>query len=138
PGLPRLRLAPLGLRSWLPALVRVRGRGVRGAGLATPPPPPHPPSWRRSRRHGSTRHGLGGGPVRVLVVNAGSSSLKLRVLDGSDRVTGTADLPAPRGAADAAAVGPALASLGDADARGHRIVHGGPPFPRPVPLHPAR
>jgi len=70
--------------------------------------------------------------VRVLVVNAGSSSLKLRVLDGSDRVTGAADLPAPRGAADAAAVGSALASLGDADAAGHRIVHGGTSFTGPV------
>jgi len=70
--------------------------------------------------------------VRVLVVNAGSSSLKLRVLDGSDQVTGTADLPAPRGAADAAAIGPALASLGDADAAGHRIVHGGTSFTGPV------
>ena len=39
--------------------------------------------------------------MRVLVVNAGSSSLKLRVLDESDKVTGTADLPAPRDAADA-------------------------------------
>ena len=70
--------------------------------------------------------------MRVLVVNAGSSSLKLRVLDDSDQVTGTADLPAPRGAADAAAVGPALASLGDADAAGHRIVHGGTSFTGPV------
>jgi len=70
--------------------------------------------------------------VRVLVVNAGSSSLKLRVLDGSDKVTGTADLPAPRGAADAAEIGSALASLGDADAAGHRIVHGGTSFTGPV------
>jgi acetate kinase len=70
--------------------------------------------------------------VRVLVVNAGSSSLKLRVLDDSDKVTGTADLPAPRGAADAAAIGSALASLGDADAAGHRIVHGGTSFTGPV------
>ena len=70
--------------------------------------------------------------MRVLVVNAGSSSLKLRVLDGSDQVTGTADLPAPRGAADAAAIGPALASLGDADAAGHRIVHGATSFTGPV------
>ena len=38
--------------------------------------------------------------MRVLVVNAGSSSLKLRVLDDSDQVTGTADLPAPRGLRD--------------------------------------
>ena len=37
---------------------------------------------------------------RILVVNAGSSSLKLRVLDRADAVTAGADLPAPRGAAD--------------------------------------
>ena len=72
--------------------------------------------------------------MRVLVVNAGSSSLKLRVLDDSDKVTGTADLPAPRGAADAAAIGSALASLGDADAAGHRIVHGGTSFTGPVKI----
>jgi acetate kinase len=70
--------------------------------------------------------------VRVLVVNAGSSSLKLRVLDSSDKVTGTADLPAPRGAADAAAMESTLASLGDADAVGYRIVHGGTSFTAPV------
>ena len=70
--------------------------------------------------------------MRVLVVNAGSSSLKLRVLDSSDKVTGTADLPAPRGAADAAAMESTLASLGDADAVGYRIVHGGTSFTAPV------
>jgi acetate kinase len=32
--------------------------------------------------------------VRVLVVNAGSSSLKLRLVDADDRVAGRADLPA--------------------------------------------
>jgi acetate kinase len=31
--------------------------------------------------------------VRVLVVNAGSSSLKLRLLDGSDALQRSADLP---------------------------------------------
>jgi acetate kinase len=72
--------------------------------------------------------------VRVLVVNAGSSSLKLRVLDGSDKVTGTADLPAPRGAADAAAMESTLASLGEIDAVGHRIVHGGTLFTAPVKI----
>jgi acetate kinase len=70
--------------------------------------------------------------VRVLVVNAGSSSLKLRVLDSSDKVTGAADLPAPQGAADAAAMESALASLGDAKAAGYRIVHGGTSFTAPV------
>jgi acetate kinase len=70
--------------------------------------------------------------LRVLVVNAGSSSLKLRVLDSSDEVTGAADLPAPRGAADAAAIESALAPLGEPDAVGHRVVHGGTSFTAPV------
>ncbi len=74
---------------------------------------------------------------RVLVVNAGSSSLKLRVLDGSDDVLASADLPAPRDAADAAdagdagdaaAVKSALSGFGKVDAVGHRIVHGGTLF----------
>ena len=40
--------------------------------------------------------------MRILVVNAGSTSLKLRVLDDEDRVTAAADLPAPQGQADEA------------------------------------
>jgi acetate kinase len=72
--------------------------------------------------------------VHILVVNAGSSSLKLRVLDDSDQATGTADLPAPRGAADAGAVESTLASLGEIDAVGHRIVHGGTLFTAPVKI----
>jgi acetate kinase len=70
--------------------------------------------------------------VRVLVVNAGSSSLKLRVLDAADRVTSTADLPAPAGTADDAALASALAGLGPADAAGFRVVHGGTSFTAPV------
>ena len=62
---------------------------------------------------------------RILVVNAGSSSLKLRLLDEQDALVGSADLPAPRGAADAAAVAQAIDGFGDIAAVGHRIVHGG-------------
>jgi len=62
---------------------------------------------------------------RVLVVNAGSSSLKLRVLDPADAVTADADLPAPRGAADTSEIKSAIESFGPVDAVGHRIVHGG-------------
>ncbi len=71
---------------------------------------------------------------RVLVVNAGSSSLKLRVLDPGDEVTGSADLPALRGAAsvDAAALEDALHGFGPVDAVGHRVVHGGTQFSGPV------
>lgn len=70
--------------------------------------------------------------LRVLVVNAGSSSLKLRLLDGADQLAGSADLPAPRGIAEAEAVRGALRGLGPADAVGHRIVHGGSQFLGPV------
>ncbi len=74
--------------------------------------------------------------VRILVVNAGSSSLKLRVLDPDDRIVGSADLPAPRGLADAAAVGTTVGGFGPVDAVGHRIVHGGTRYARPVRLDP--
>jgi acetate kinase len=69
--------------------------------------------------------------MRILVVNAGSSSLKLRVLHGEE-VVGSKDLPAPRGRADAAAAGDAIRSFGEVDAVGHRIVHGGTRFLQPV------
>ena len=62
---------------------------------------------------------------RILVVNAGSSSLKLRVLDAGDALVGSTDLPAPRGATDAAAVAEAIDGFGEIAAVGHRIVHGG-------------
>jgi len=76
----------------------------------------------------------------VLVVNAGSSSLKLRVLadsdSGSDEVLSSADLPAPRGATDTKEIEKALASFSDSmaevTAAGHRIVHGGDLFSGPV------
>ncbi len=63
--------------------------------------------------------------ARILVVNAGSSSLKLRVLDSADAVVATADLPAPRGSVDAASITGAIAGFGGIRAVGHRIVHGG-------------
>jgi acetate kinase len=64
--------------------------------------------------------------VRVLVVNAGSSSLKLRLVGADDELLGARDLE-PGG--DVAA---ALADLGEADASGHRVVHGGARFVDPV------
>ncbi len=74
------------------------------------------------------------GPARILVVNAGSSSLKLRVLDPSDTLVAEVDLPPPRGADDAAAVSEAIAPFGRVDAVGHRVVHGGTRFTGPVLL----
>jgi acetate kinase len=72
--------------------------------------------------------------ARILVVNVGSSSLKLRVLDPADAVTGSADLPAPRGAADASEIKSAIESFGPVDALGHRVVHGGTLYTGPVRL----
>jgi acetate kinase len=69
--------------------------------------------------------------VRVLVVNAGSSSLKLRVVDGADAVAGRADLPAV-GVASADDIAGALSDLAPFDAVGHRVVHGGAAFRAPV------
>jgi acetate kinase len=60
--------------------------------------------------------------VRVLVVNAGSSSLKLRLLDSDDAVIQSADL------ADGAEVSGELSAFGRPDVAGHRIVHGGEDF----------
>ena len=71
------------------------------------------------------------------MVNAGSSSLKLRVLDGAgaagDEVAGRADLPAVGdGDTDAKAIAAAIESFGRVDAVGHRIVHGGTRYAAPV------
>ena len=70
--------------------------------------------------------------MRVLVVNAGSSSLKLRVLDGTLSVLAGEDLELPEGRIDGNAVAVALSRLPDADAVGHRVVHGGSWFSGPV------
>jgi acetate kinase len=67
--------------------------------------------------------------VRVLVVNAGSSSLKLALLDSDDSTLAAQELDAPRARVDPEELREALSSgLGEADAVGHRIVHGGERF----------
>jgi acetate kinase len=74
--------------------------------------------------------------VRVLVVNAGSSSLKLRVLGSDDELLGEHDLDAARSRIDEQALLPALDELPRADAVGHRIVHGGERFRDAVRVDP--
>jgi acetate kinase len=66
--------------------------------------------------------------MRVLVVNAGSSSLKLRLLDDRDNVVADEDLPADTDGFDAAAVTDAVHAWPRPDVVGHRIVHGGTDF----------
>jgi acetate kinase len=70
--------------------------------------------------------------MRVLVANAGSSSVKLRLLESDDRLAASIDLPAPRGAVEASRIAEALEGLGPVDLVGHRIVHGGTEFTRAV------
>jgi acetate kinase len=65
-------------------------------------------------------------PARILVVNAGSSSLKLRLLGPDDALLASAD------AEPQADLPAALADFGRVDAVGHRVVHGGTTFTRPV------
>jgi acetate kinase len=63
--------------------------------------------------------------VRLLVVNAGSSSLKLRVLDDADRTLAEHSPEWPAGSPFPA---DALDGLPGADAIAHRVVHGGADF----------
>jgi acetate kinase len=63
--------------------------------------------------------------VRTLVVNAGSSSLKLRRLE-DETAAGAEDLPG--GEPDRDALREAIARLGEVDVVAHRIVHGGERF----------
>jgi acetate kinase len=71
--------------------------------------------------------------MRVLVVNAGSSSLKLALIDGEDHTLASREVAAARAVVDRAEVRAALVGeLRQADAVGHRIVHGGARFDAPV------
>ena len=69
--------------------------------------------------------------MRVLVVNAGSSSLKLSVLD-DDELVSSEVVPAPGGQVDPDALREVAGTERPPDAVGHRIVHGGTEFTEPV------
>jgi acetate kinase len=66
--------------------------------------------------------------ARILVVNAGSSSLKLRVLGSAHEITATLDLDPWDGRPDHADLSRFLSGLSGVDAVGHRVVHGGRRF----------
>jgi len=74
--------------------------------------------------------------MHVLVVNAGSSSMKLRLLDDQDGVLATENLPSieSSGAAQLASTIEAMTETAGVrvDAVGHRVVHGGTIFSGPV------
>ena len=64
----------------------------------------------------------------VLVVNSGSSSLKLRVLDPAETVIASADLSPWDGSPDDPGLRRFLDGLAGIGAAGHRVVHGGHRF----------
>jgi acetate kinase len=70
--------------------------------------------------------------MRVLTVNAGSSSLKLSLFDAGGDVLARRHAEAVGGRFDAGTVTAELAGLPAPDAVGHRVVHGGSQFIAPV------
>jgi acetate kinase len=74
--------------------------------------------------------------MRILVVNAGSSSLKLALLDDGDQAVMSETIAAPRGRVDEAELRLVIERCGPIDAVGHRIVHGGTEFVEPAVLSP--
>jgi acetate kinase len=73
--------------------------------------------------------------VRTLVVNAGSSSLKLSLVRDASETLVERELSAPRGQIDRDELTRAITDeLRDADAVAHRIVHGGEHYVEPVLL----
>lgn len=66
--------------------------------------------------------------MQVLVVNAGSSTLKLRLLSADDDVVAHRDLEWSNEDPDLAPLREFLGDAGEFDAVGHRVVHGGSEF----------
>lgn len=74
--------------------------------------------------------------MRVLVLNAGSSSVKVRVVEADGSVVHREDLSAPRGRPGPGELEDTVVRLtgeaGGVDAVGHRVVHGGADFTAPT------
>jgi len=76
-----------------------------------------------------------GGCVHILVINVGSSSLKACVLDDDDAVLASKDWSSPGPEDLSRLLGDFLDDAPSVDAVGHRIVHGGSKFTRPILLN---
>jgi acetate kinase len=76
-------------------------------------------------------------PGRILTVNAGSSSLKLRVLDAENEVVAERESGPVEGEAALREELERILAEGPVDAAGHRVVHGGPEFSGPAVVDPA-
>jgi acetate kinase len=62
---------------------------------------------------------------RILVVNAGSSTLKLSIVEADGRSSGARTLETAAGPLAPAVVDEAIRGMGEVNAVGHRVVHGG-------------
>lgn len=70
--------------------------------------------------------------MRVLVLNAGSSSLKLSLVDEQDHPGAEHEFEVKEGHLDHAELAAAIRGVGTVDAVGHRVVHGGGRYQRSV------
>lgn len=70
--------------------------------------------------------------MRVLVLNAGSSSLKVSLVDEDDRVLADREFEVAEARLDEAQLAVAIRGMEGIEAIGHRIVHGGPRYPASV------
>src|SRR5206468_4343251 len=107
---------------------------------------PHPPGNGRPTaaqpavharpRPGSPRdHQLGLAQVSqllVLVLNAGSSSLKVSLVDEEDNVLADSEFQLTDGRIDQSQLATAVHGMEGVEAIGHRVVHGGPRYRRSV------
>lgn len=66
--------------------------------------------------------------MRVLVLNAGSSSLKLSLVDADDRVVAAREFEVVEGRLDESQLANAIHAMEGVEAIGHRVVHGGPRY----------
>jgi acetate kinase len=74
--------------------------------------------------------------VRVLVINAGSSSLKLSLVGPDDAILAEREFDAVAGRFEDGHLEEAARALQNIDAVGHRVVHGGPRYSRSVRIEP--
>src|SRR5687767_12839076 len=97
----------------------------RGAALRTSgsPPPSDAGFPRIADKAPNSVAGYRPGAMQVLAVNAGSSSLKLRLLGAGDELLAAVELAAPAGRADPVQLHEALDGMRTAEAIAHRVVH---------------
>src|SRR2546429_5402184 len=76
------------------------------------------------------------GALPVLVLNAGSSSLKVSLVDPDDKVLADKEFPVTEGRLDETQLATAIHDMEGVEAIGHRVVHGGPRYRASVRLDP--